>query len=99
VLSVASFAPQVARIRNNGKPCTGISVYYVLYNCIVATFNFALILWGAINQEETNYFFPERPGVGDWLNVAQLTVAWLGQLSLCVSRPAGCTRATINGPT
>lgn len=50
----------------------------------MATFNFALILWGAINRDEENYFFPEKPNMGDWLNLAQFTVAWLGQLFLCV---------------
>jgi len=29
---------------------------------------------------------PEKPDIGDWLNFAQFTVAWLGQIFLCVLR-------------
>ena len=87
VLSIASFAPQVKRNKNHGD-CTGISVYYVLYNCIIATYNFALVLSAAISREEGKFFMPERPGVGDWLNFAQFSVAWLGQIFLCVLRPS-----------
>jgi hypothetical protein len=91
VFSIASFAPQVKRIQDRGD-CAGISVYYVLYNCIIATYNFALILFAAINREHDNFFMPEKPGIGDWLNFAQFTVAWLGQLFLCVLRHSlvGC---------
>lgn len=89
--SIASFAPQVTRIRNNGA-CDGISVYYVLYNLIVATYNFALMLSAAINWEEGGFIMPERPDVRDWLNLAQFTVVWLGHLFLYVLRPYSSTR-------
>jgi hypothetical protein len=85
VFSIASFVPQVKRIKNHGD-CAGISVYYVLYHCIIATYNFALILSAAISREEGNFFMPEKPDIRDWLNPAQFTVAWLGQLFLYVLR-------------
>lgn len=88
MLSIASFGPQVKRIKNHGH-CAGISVYYIFYNSIIATYNFALILSAAISREEGNFFMPERPDVRDWLNLAQFTVAWLGQLFLCVLRGPG----------
>ena len=84
MFSIASFTPQVKRIKDH-RDCAGISVYYVLYNCITATYNFALILSAAVNWSEGNFFMPQRPDVRDWLNLAQFTVAWLGQLFLCVS--------------
>lgn len=84
--SIASFAPQVNRIKSIGA-CTGISVYYVLYNLIIATYNFALILSAAIEREEGNFFMPDRPDIRDWLNLAQFSVAWLGQLFMCVLKP------------
>jgi hypothetical protein len=86
VCSIASFAPQVSRIKNIGT-CAGISVYYVLYNLIIATYDFALMLSAAINWEQGSFIIPERPDVRDWLNLAQFSVTWLGQLFLCVSRP------------
>ena len=54
---------QVKRIKDHGD-CAGISVYYVLYDCIIATFNFALILSAAISREEGNFFMPEKPDLG-----------------------------------
>ena len=86
VCSIASFAPQVIHIKKNGS-CTGISIYYVLYNLIIAIYNFALMLSAVINWEEGNFVIPEMPDVRDYLNLAQFSVAWLGQLFLCVSRP------------
>lgn len=91
IFSIASFAPQVTRIRNNGA-CDGISVYYVLYNLIIATYNFALMLSSAINWGESGFIMPERPDVRDWLNLAQFTVVWLGHLILYVLRPCSRTK-------
>jgi hypothetical protein len=87
VASVASFEPQITRIKNNGS-CSGISVFYVLYTTMLATYSFALLLWGVLNHERgESYFFPmEEPGVADWLNFVQFAVVWLGQLVLYVSR-------------
>jgi hypothetical protein len=87
VASVASFEPQITRIKNNGS-CSGISVFYVLYTTMLATYSFALLLWGVLNHERgESYFFPmEEPGVPDWLNFVQFAVVWLGQLVLYVSR-------------
>ena len=59
---------------------------------MLATYSFALLLWGVLNHKRADsYFFPEKADTGDWLNFAQFTVAWLGQLVLYGSRPAGCT--------
>jgi hypothetical protein len=53
---------------------------------MLATYSFALLLWGVLNHERgESYFFPmEEPGVADWLNFVQFTVVWLGQLVLYV---------------
>jgi hypothetical protein len=84
VASVASFEPQITRIRNNGSS-TGISVFYVLHTTMLATYSFALLLWGVLNHKRgESYFFPMQPGVADWLNFVQFTVVWLGQLVLYV---------------
>lgn len=84
VASVASFEPQITRIKNNGS-CSGISVFYVLYTTMLATYTFALLLWGVLNHERgESYFFPMEPGVADWLNIVQFAVVWLGQLVLYV---------------
>lgn len=86
VCSIASFAPQVNRIKSKGA-CIGISVNYILYNTILATYNFALLLWAALNYNQENMFFPQKPGVAAWLDLVQFTVAWLGQLFLYVLDP------------
>lgn len=82
MFSTASFVPQVTRIRNN-EDCTGISVYYVLFNLIIATYNFALILFAMI-EWEGSFITQQPPDARDWLNFAQFSVAWLGQLLLQV---------------
>ncbi|KAM0715507.1 hypothetical protein Q7P37_009005 [Cladosporium fusiforme] len=69
---------------------------------MIATYNFALLLWGALNRYQDTFFFPEKPGVAAWLNLVQFTVAWLGQLflfyhvvTLLPSRPAKTRSAII----
>lgn len=52
---------------------------------MLATYTFALLLWGVLNHERgESYFFSMEPGVADWLNIVQFAVVWLGQLVLYV---------------
>lgn len=55
---------------------------------MLATYSFALLLWGVLNHERgESYFFPMEAGVAEWLNFVQFTVTLLGQLVLYVSSP------------
>lgn len=85
VASIASFGPQLQALRRNADSA-GISVYYVLFNLIVATHDLALLVSANIDWEG-NFLVEQPPAAQDWLNVAQFLVTWLGQLVLYVSRP------------
>jgi len=80
VASIASSAPQINLIRHHGN-CTGISLSYLLFNLVVATYNFTLILYAATDGEDT-IWFRQPSDAGDWLNIAQFSVAALGHLVL-----------------
>lgn len=57
---------------------------YLLFNLIVTTYNFTLILHVAILVEDTIWL--KRPAdAGDWLNLAQFAVVALGHLILYVT--------------
>lgn len=77
VLSIASFAPQIRRIRNRGD-LTGISPSYILYNLLIATFLFAT----ALHLLAFDYEAPDPPTTEHWLDVVQFAVVWVGQLTL-----------------
>lgn len=80
VAPVASFAPQINLIKTDGD-CTGISVFYVVFNLIVATYSFSLLLAAGIDWKG-NFLFNQPPDARDSLNMAQFTVTMVGHLVL-----------------
>lgn len=81
-LSFLSFLPQLQHIWLR-KDCSGISLYYVLFNLISATEQFTLTFFIQVNDTEGADFFVGRPSnAGDWLNLCQVTVVWVLFLAL-----------------
>ena len=82
LLSLFSFLPQCRLILSRGTS-SGISLYYVLFNLIVATEQFAIGLHLHVdNVEIDDAIIQSPPSVGDWLNLAQFASVWLGHLAL-----------------
>lgn len=84
VLSFASFLPQTYRLAQHGS-WTGISLAYLLINLIVATEQLTLGLHLIVIEANDGAI----PGIvhkprtfGDWLNLSQLAVVWLGHMLL-----------------
>jgi hypothetical protein len=63
------------------KRSSGISTYYVLFNLISATEQFALAFYYVVNHFERPEFFVHSPvNAGDWINLVQtavVAVLWL----------------------
>lgn len=75
VFSLVSFLPELRDIWVR-KDSTGISLYYVLFNLISATEQFTLGFF-LLFTNDSDVFIHDPINTGDWLNLAQLTVAWL----------------------
>jgi hypothetical protein len=86
-LSLASFLPQIRLLLQRGNT-TGLSLYYLLFNLISATEQFALSFYFIVNRvEPADVFTHEPPTVGDWLNLAQTTAIFLAWLVMYVPYP------------
>lgn len=77
VLSLASFIPQI-RLLVQRRNSSGISPYYVLFNLISATEQFAISFYFIVDrmEEPPDVFTNEPLQTGDWLNLAQVTLVW-----------------------
>jgi uncharacterized protein with PQ loop repeat len=77
VISALSFLPQL-RLLWLRRDVSGISLYYVLFNTIVATELFTLSFFLTVNNiDKPGVFVHYPPNAGDRLNLAQLTAVWL----------------------
>ncbi|KAF5011005.1 hypothetical protein FDECE_2875 [Fusarium decemcellulare] len=81
LLSAASFVPQYSRILSR-RDCVGLAPNYILFNLIVATQQFSLGLYYIVANDEVDFVVHSPPTLGDWLNLAQFTVVWVGHLVL-----------------
>ncbi|KPM41720.1 hypothetical protein AK830_g4815 [Neonectria ditissima] len=81
LLSAASFVPQLSRLLARGDSA-GLAPKYILFNLIVATQQFSLGLYYIVANDELDLVVHSPPTAGDWLNLAQFTVVWLGHLIL-----------------
>ena len=80
ILSVASFLPQLRLLVQRGNTA-GISLYYLLFNVISATEQFAISFYFIVNRvDHSDVFTHDPPTVGDWLNLAQTTVVFIAWL-------------------
>ncbi|KAL2820072.1 hypothetical protein BJX63DRAFT_337304 [Aspergillus granulosus] len=92
-LTVLSFLPQLRRLWLT-KNSAGISIYYVLFNVIVATNQFTIIFALLFTYPGGLGRFTHRPiTTGDWLNFLHVSVTLLVFLAFfaltIVYRPAG----------
>ncbi|KAK3937885.1 hypothetical protein QBC46DRAFT_410768 [Diplogelasinospora grovesii] len=92
VLSFASFLPQL-RLLWVQRDSSGISLYYVLFNLLVATEQFTLSFFFVVNHrfEDTQVFVHTPPDVGDILNLTQFAVVWALWLMIfaaCLTLPS-----------
>ncbi|KAH8897577.1 hypothetical protein GQ53DRAFT_817870 [Thozetella sp. PMI_491] len=77
ILSLLSFLPELLHIKTK-KDSTGVSLYYVLWNLVSVTEQFALGFLSIVNDIDAPTFFAGFPRtLGDWLNLWQLTLVWL----------------------
>ncbi|KAJ9299780.1 hypothetical protein DTO271G3_2664 [Paecilomyces variotii] len=79
-LTIASFIPQLHRIQTK-KTSTGLSLFYILFNLLSTTEQFTLGFFITVNargESRDLHFFAHNPRtLGDWLNLAQLSVDWV----------------------
>jgi uncharacterized protein with PQ loop repeat len=77
IMSLLSFIPQLHRTVSR-RNSSGISVYYVLFNLISATEQFALVFFFVVNYIDDPDMFVQKPvNTGDWLNLAQTAAVLL----------------------
>jgi uncharacterized protein with PQ loop repeat len=80
IASAISFIPQLHRTISK-RESTGISTFYLLFNLISATEQFALAFFFIVNYTEDSDFFVHHPkNAGDWINLVQMSVVavlWL----------------------
>ncbi|CAM1501515.1 Fc.00g034990.m01.CDS01 [Cosmosporella sp. VM-42] len=82
VLSFLSYLPQLRRILAK-RDSSNISLYYILFNLIVATEQFTLgYVYIVSHHHDLRVFVCTPRNVGDWLNLTQLTIVWLMSLAL-----------------
>lgn len=79
VASAASFVPQLSQIRRRGD-CMGISLLYVLFNLIIATFHFSLALDFVVINWPGVYLVNQPLTLSDCLNLSQFGVVFIGHL-------------------
>lgn len=75
VLSFASFLPQLQLVWLR-RDSSGISLYYVLFNLVVATELFTIDLAILTSAEGGDIFVHSPATTGDWLNLAQFGTVW-----------------------
>lgn len=76
VLSSTSFLPQLQLLWLR-RDSSGISLYYVLFNLIVATELFTIDLAMLTSVDGGNIFVHSPATTGDWLNLAQFGTVWV----------------------
>ncbi|VBB84422.1 Putative protein of unknown function [Podospora comata] len=78
ILTLLSFEPQIARIYHR-RDSTGISLYYVLFNLIIATELFTISFFHLVNNrcEGSDSFAHDPPNLGDLFNLAHFTAVWI----------------------
>ena len=81
VVSLLSFLPQISRIRTKDDT-SGISQAYVLFNFIVATYHFIVMLHLVAINPASNGLVHHPPNFEDWLDFVQFAVVWAGNLLL-----------------
>ncbi|KAH4412192.1 hypothetical protein HBH92_108640 [Parastagonospora nodorum] len=91
ITSAISFIPQLLRTISR-KNSTGISSFYVLFNLISTTEQFALTFFFIMNYPKDSDFFVHNPkNAGDWINFAQMSVIvvlWLTYFVVCLYLPS-----------
>ncbi|KAH8903038.1 hypothetical protein BR93DRAFT_981643 [Coniochaeta sp. PMI_546] len=92
LLSFASFQPQL-RLLWMRRDSSGISLYYVLCNLIVATELFTISFFYVVNNrvEGSQFFVHNPPNVGDSIDLAQFALIWVLWLLLftaCLAYPS-----------
>jgi hypothetical protein len=85
-LSFVSFLPQL-RLLYARKDSVGLSLFYLLFNLIVATELFTLSFLLVVNyaREEgggADLFVHNPPDTGDRINLAQFTLVWVLWLAM-----------------
>jgi hypothetical protein len=80
-LSFVSFLPQL-RLLYVRKDSAGLSLFYLLFNLIVATELFAISFLLVVNsgleeKGKPNLFVHNPPDTGDNINLAQFTLVWV----------------------
>jgi uncharacterized protein with PQ loop repeat len=80
LLSVVSFLPQIQLLYTR-KESPGISLFYVLFNLIVATelftFSFFCIANHRFEEHLPHVFVHDPPEIGDFINLAQFALVWV----------------------
>ncbi|KAL4885596.1 hypothetical protein BJY04DRAFT_214388 [Aspergillus karnatakaensis] len=84
VLTTLSFIPQLRRLAKQ-KNSLGLSSSYVLCNLIVATEQITLLFCLMVTFPEDSgklVFVHDPRNAGDWINLAQVAISWLGWLAV-----------------
>ncbi|PWY96313.1 hypothetical protein BO94DRAFT_580177 [Aspergillus sclerotioniger CBS 115572] len=91
ILTIASFYPQL-RLLWTRKDGSGISLSYLLLNLICATEQFLLaFIYYTMPDGESSMFVETPKSWGDWVNLVQLGVGWVGMgavFGLCLLYPS-----------
>ena len=76
--TLASFLPQLWRLFAR-RDSSGISLWHVLFNLIVATELFTFSLFLVVNNrcEGASIFVHDPPNVGDHINLAHFALVWV----------------------
>ncbi|KAI8182797.1 hypothetical protein K4K52_006965 [Colletotrichum sp. SAR 10_76] len=75
LLTFASFLPQLQRLWSR-RDSSGVSLYYVLFNLLVATELLTIDLTLLTGVEDSDVFVQQPASLGDWLNLAQFAIVW-----------------------
>ncbi|KAH6847196.1 hypothetical protein B0I37DRAFT_374459 [Chaetomium sp. MPI-CAGE-AT-0009] len=80
LLSFVSFLPQL-RLHYLRKDSSGISLFYILFNLIVATelftFSFFYLVSHSFEEHLAQVFVRDPPDIGDFINLAQFALVWV----------------------
>ncbi|KAH6842748.1 hypothetical protein B0I37DRAFT_382728 [Chaetomium sp. MPI-CAGE-AT-0009] len=105
LLSFVSFLPQL-RLLYLRKDSSGISLFYVLFNLIVATELFTISFYCLVNysteEQLPQAFVRDPPDIGDFINLAQFSLVWVLWLVIfiacltCRSNPDHGRRITVS---
>lgn len=94
VLSFASFLPQLQLVWLR-RDSSGISLYYVLFNLVVATELFTIDLAILTSVDGGDIFVHSPATTGDWLNLAQFATVWVMWTLVYVNLASGRFQITI----